>query len=61
MKHVCNVFKDLSDRICVLSKSEDLNLKLFNIISGMNESKTLVKHISYNCRCKYDGNNCNSM
>ena len=26
----------------------------------MNESKTLTKHISCNCECKFDGIKCNS-
>ena len=25
----------------------------------MNESKTLTKHISYECKCKFDGRKCN--
>ena len=30
------------------------------MITGTNESKTLVKHISCNGRCKFDGRKCNS-
>ena len=38
---------------------QDSNLGMFNMITGINESKTLAKHI---CECKYrfDGRNCNS-
>ena len=36
---------DLSSRLCVTNKTEDKNLNVFNIITGINESKTLVKHI----------------
>ena len=33
---------------------------MFNIITGINESKTLTKHISCKCKCKFDGRSCNS-
>ena len=32
------------------TKTEDLNLRVLNMIAGINESKTLTKHIS--CKCK---------
>ena len=33
------------DKVCVLNKTEDLNLSIFNMITGQNESKTLTKYI----------------
>ena len=42
----CNTFNDLSDKVCIPDKTKDLNLSLFNIITEINESKTLAKHIS---------------
>ena len=42
----CNTVKDLSNKLCVPNKTEDLNLNVFNMITGINESKTLTKHIS---------------
>ena len=30
------------------------------MIADLNESKTLIKHISCNCRCKFNGRKCNS-
>ena len=29
------------------------------MITGINESKTLTKHISFQCKCKFDGRKCN--
>ena len=37
-------------KVGVPNKTEDLNLSKFNIITGLNESKTLTKHTS--CKCK---------
>ena len=46
------------NKVCVLNKTEDLNLSVFNMITGINESKTLTKHISCECKCKCDGTKC---
>ena len=56
----CNTLNDLSNKVYVPNKKEDLNLSVFNIITRINESKTLTKHISYECKCKCYGRNCNS-
>ena len=52
MNYVCEV--------CVPNKTEDLNLSVFNMITGKNESKTFIKHILCGCKCKFDGRKCNS-
>ena len=33
---------------------------MLNVIAGINQSKTLTKHISCKCKCKFDGRKCNS-
>ena len=48
----CNTMEDPFGRICIPNKIEDMNLKVFNIIKGINESKTPIKHIS----CSVDVN-----
>ena len=42
----CNTLNDLPNKVCGPNKTEDLNLSVFNMITGTNESKTLAKHIS---------------
>ena len=57
----CNTFNDLSNKLCVLNKIENLNLHMFKTIAGRNEKKkTLAKHISCECKCKFDGRKSNS-
>ena len=56
----CNTLNDLSNKGCVPNKTEDLNLNVFNMITGINESKTLTQHTSCECKCKFDGRKCNS-
>ena len=42
--------------ICVpLKKIGDVNLNAFNAIARKDKSKTLTKHISCKCKCKFDG------
>ena len=55
-----NTLNNLSNKVCVPNKTEDLNLSVFNMIAGINESKTVTKHISCECKCRFDGRKCNS-
>ena len=43
----CNSINDLSAKICVPSKTKDVNVKLFNMTTNKNEAKPLVKYISF--------------
>ena len=49
---------DLSNKICVLNKTKDLNLSVFNMITGIIEPKMLTKHISCEWKCKFDETKC---
>ena len=49
-----------SNKVCVPNKTEDLDLNVFNIITGINESKTLTRHISCEFKCKFDKRKCDS-
>lgn len=52
---------DLSGRINVLNKAEDINLNVFNITAEINESKALLKQISkHYYKCRFNGRTCNS-
>ena len=56
----CNTLNDLPNRVGVPNKTEDLNLHVFNMIAGINELKTLTKHISFECEYNFDGRKCHS-
>ena len=55
----CNTFNDISNKICVPNKTEDVNLSVFDLITRKNESKTLTKHIPCEFKYKFDGRKCN--
>ena len=56
----CNTLNDLRSKVWVPNKTKDLHLCVFNMIIGINESKTLTKHISWKCKCKFNGRKYNS-
>ena len=56
----CNFAADLSSKVFFLSKTKDVNIKVPNIITNRNGAKTLIKHISYDCKCKFNSTTCNS-
>ena len=53
-------WNDLSNKVCISNKKEDLNLSLFNMIKRTNVSNVLTKHISCECKCKLNRMKCNS-
>ena len=56
----CNTLNNLSNKVCVPNETKDLNLRMFNVITGINELKRLTKDISCKCKCKFDSRKCNS-
>ena len=56
----CNTLNDLSNKMCAPNKAKNLNLSVFDMITGKNESKILTKDISCECKFKFDGRKCNS-
>ena len=51
----CNILNDLSNQACISNKTEESNLRIFNMTTNINECKTVTKHISGQCKCKFDG------
>ena len=52
----CNV---LSPNAYVPKETKDINVNAFNVITSKNESKTIAKHISCDCKCKFNNTICN--
>ena len=55
----CNTIGNPFGKICVPNKMEDVNLKVFKKIKGINESRARAKCVSRECRCEFDGRKCN--
>ena len=50
----------LSPKICVSKETKDIYVKACNMITNKNEAKTMEKHISCNCKFKFNSATCNS-
>ena len=53
----CYTVEHWFGRICVPNTMENVNLKVFNMIKGINESKTLAKHFLCESKWEFDGRN----
>ena len=51
----CYTLNDLSKKVYVPNAIEDLNLNVFNMIAGINESTSLTDYISCRCKFRFDG------
>ena len=56
----CNTLNDISKGVCFGNETEDVNLSVFNMVTGINESKRFAKHILCKCECKFNDWKCNS-
>ena len=56
----CNTLNNLSNKVCIPNKTGVLNLNVFSMITGINESEILAKRISSQCKFKLDGTKFNS-
>ena len=46
----CNTIHYLYNKVCVPDKTKDLNVSVFDMITGINEPKTLTKQCEYKKR-----------
>ena len=60
MRWKLQTLNDLSNKVCFPNKMEDINLSMFNMITGINESKRFTKYIPCTCKCKFGERKCNS-
>ena len=55
----CNTIDDPYARGCVPDKVENMNVKVFDLLPGVNETKFLVEHESCECKCRLNESVCN--
>ena len=56
----CNAVDYLFMKMCVPSKTKDVNINVFNVITRIHEAETSEKHISCHCKCKFFSTTCGS-
>ena len=55
----CNNINDPYARICVPDTVKNLNVKLFNLMSRTNETRSIKWHETCKCKCRLNGIICN--
>ena len=56
----CNTVDDPYGRIFVPNKIKNMNVKVFNLMWGVNETRFLGQHESRECKCRLNKSECNS-
>ena len=54
-----NTFDNLCSSFCVPNNAKDVNVKVFSMITKINGSRSLKKHVSWVCKCRLDSKRCN--
>ena len=55
-----NTISDRYGRVCVQNKVKNIKLKKFNLMLEVNETRFLVQHASWECKCGLNVSVCNS-
>ena len=56
----CNNTNDPYAKICVPDIVKDLNVKVFNLMSRINETRPIKWHGTCKCKCRLDASVCNN-
>ena len=56
----CDNINDLYANLCVPDVAKNMNIKLFNLMSGTNETRHIKWHKTCKCKCRLDASTCNS-
>ena len=56
----CNTINDSYAWVCVSNKVKNMNVEVYNLMSGVNETRFLVQHESCDCKCVLNKSVCNS-
>ena len=56
----CNNINDPYAKICAPDVVKDLNIKVFNLMSRTNETRSIKWHETSKCKCRLDTSVCNN-
>ena len=57
---ICNNINDPYGKLCVPDVSKNMNLKVFNLISWTNETRSIKLDETCKCKCRLDASACNN-
>ena len=56
----CNNFNNPLTKLCVPDAVRNLNVKVFNLVSGTNETRRIEWHATFTCKCRFNSSVCNN-
>ena len=56
----CNTIDYPDTRVCVQNKVKNMNVKTFNLMPGVSETRLLAQHESCKCKSGFNESACNS-
>ena len=56
----CNNINNPCAKLCVLDVVKNLNIKVFNLVSGTNETRRIEWHETCKCTCRFNSSVCNN-
>ena len=56
----CNNINNLCVKLCVPDVVKNLNVKVFNLVSGTNEARRIEQHEMCKCKCRFNTSICNN-
>ena len=56
----CNNINNPLTKLCVPDDVKNLNIKVFNIVSGTNETRLRESHETCKCECRFNSSVCNN-
>ena len=56
----CNIINNPYAKLCVPNVAKDLNVKVFDLMSRINETRHIKWHETFKCKCILDANVCNN-
>ena len=56
----CNSINDPLAKLCISDVVKNLNVKVFNLVSGTNETRRIEWHETCKCKCRFNSSVCNN-
>ena len=56
----CNNINNALAKLCVPDVVKNLNVKVFNLVSGTNETRRIEWHETCKCKCRFNSSVCNN-
>ena len=56
----CNNTKDPYNKLCVPNVVKNINVKVFNLMSWINQTRHMEWHETCKCKCRLDASVCNN-